>query len=429
MLAKSISLLTNRQFFAIVVSYAFKNKHMTHEFKKTVITRNDEEPFTHTVDTRYAARMSDEVVERTNESGEKVFGEVIATFGTGLIENFKSDKELLDSHTTLCVVRYSDGSVGIASRMRDEGDKPTTMHPGRILQPDTSIYFGRNGDKNSDEPILMNRIQVLGRKALTGLDTEFEKSVSRIQGSIHLWSDGKLEIHDGYDYAHPETRVVIDRPSSFKTRVHTSSEKNRYEQSDIITPYIEKHEQEKRMQRFKEIFGAPKVKAKDRFGNNQDRVSLMSEQSRRDAIQTLTALRDPVLKGIIGMEDQNPEDVVDTIFSDDTMRANIARYLMQKVTQNADMMPDRVRLNRGKMGNHPGYPSGMSSREYASVLALSMLDGTFVSERSIKDPVEFITKGNSTEINGGQHRLAALRLLDLDYEKAPTVIEQVRKYY
>ncbi|MBC7746562.1 hypothetical protein H7Y40_01115 [Pedobacter sp.] len=51
----------------------------------------------------------------------------------------------------------------------------------------------------------------------------------------------------------------------------------------------------------------------------------------------------------------------------------------------------------------------MTSREYASLLALSMLDGTFKAARAAHDPI-FIGKSGVVEL--GQHRYAAHLLLD-----------------
>lgn len=395
----------------------------------TRILNREQDSFSHTIDTRHAARITDEIVERTDEKGNKLFGEVIATFGSGYEGDFDSEAALLDSYGTMCVVRYSDKSIGIASRAY-QGDVPV-LHPGYLLEKDSRVYFGRSGDVENGEPVMMNRTEILGRKALTGLVSNFEPSVSRIQGSLQLWPDGTLDIHDGYEYAHPETRIVIDKASGNSTRVHTLDELSRYQQNDVIAPLIQQQEMERREQRLVTLFGVPESKPRDRFGNVQDRVSLITQESKQEAAQSISAINDLELRAIIDAHTVGLSSAqsVEKIFSDESTRIDIAKYLMQKVAKNADLMPDRVKGHREKSGNHPGYPQNMSSKEYAALLALSMLDGTFISKRSIGDPVEFVSRGNNTDINGGQHRLAALQLLDLDSKKAPKVIEQVRTYY
>lgn len=390
----------------------------------------DKDKYSHTIDTRYAPRIVDEVVERIDEQGNYLFGEVIATFGTGTSERYTEDiLELIDHAGTMCVVRYSDSSIGLASRAY-QNEKPV-LHPGRLLEPDETIYYGRHGDRKDSEPIYLNRTEILGRTALTGVNSSFEGTVSRIQGSLRFGSDEKLTISDGYEQADPQTRMLSDVSSGNRTLVHASVEGSRYEQSDIIAPRVEKRQADLREQRFAQIFGVPQVLEASKFSSKQDRLSLLNDKTRREAAQSLDSIADKDLKAIIDKHTSGMDAIHATnkILTDEPTRLEIARYLMQKADSIAESLPDRVRVNGEKSVSHSGYARHkMQSREYAVLLALSMIDGTFISENSLREPVEFYSKGNRTEINGGQHRLAAIQLLELDDETAPKLIEQLRRY-
>ena len=72
-----------------------------------------------------------------------------------------------------------------------------------------------------------------------------------------------------------------------------------------------------------------------------------------------------------------------------------------------DDLPERVRYNDPdnlKHPNHPGYPDKMTSSEYAVVLALSMIDGSFNLE--LEENIESGRRKDGTPIYG-QHREAA----------------------
>ena len=72
-----------------------------------------------------------------------------------------------------------------------------------------------------------------------------------------------------------------------------------------------------------------------------------------------------------------------------------------------DDLPERVKHNDPgnlKHSNRPGYPDKMTSPEYAAVLALSMLDGSFNPE--LEENIESDRRKDGTPIYG-QHREAA----------------------
>jgi hypothetical protein len=67
-------------------------------------------------------------------------------------------------------------------------------------------------------------------------------------------------------------------------------------------------------------------------------------------------------------------------------------------------------LGNLKHPNHPGYPDKMTSSEYAVVLALSMIDGSFDPDSDSKDQVKSGEYKDGTPMCG-QHREAARKIL------------------
>jgi hypothetical protein len=112
----------------------------------------------------------------------------------------------------------------------------------------------------------------------------------------------------------------------------------------------------------------------------------------------------------LGLTDQM--QTVDALRLVPDFRLRIGTYLRSKIDRYADAgwMPDRISKNDEKADVVDGYPiRKMRSRDYATLVALSMIDGTFNQER--------IGPAGQVEINEdsvqGQHRLGALRVLGL----------------
>ena len=90
-----------------------------------------------------------------------------------------------------------------------------------------------------------------------------------------------------------------------------------------------------------------------------------------------------------------------------SLRLDVGKHLMNKISTNKDGMPRRVRDNKGKASNNAlDYNKKLLSREVAAKIALSHLDGTWIKER------EDETNYNKVSDEGsGQHRYAARILL------------------
>ena len=397
-----------------------------HDLQHHEIRGDDIDKATHIIDAFASPRIVDELVTLT-KNGKKIYGEVFAVVTPDHTAAERHGSHPVDQLDSLCLVRYPDTQqVGIASRAYRDGEP--IMHPGMVLTPDERILFGREGDIEG----AISERGVLGRVALTGVQgAVFGRGVSRLHGSVELRADGRVVINDGFEETDPDTRHIIDRASANHTRV-TVAGNVWLPRHDLIKAQkvLDREDYEKR--RFGEVFGAPQPQAADRFGNKQDRLSSMTDESIRDAQETLKFIRDKKLTEIIERHFKgvptDPESVVTAIRTNDELRFEIARYLVEKAKIIAYMLPERLQDDRhSKNPNHPGYPSHMDSKEYAALLAISMLDGTFISARSKSDKVEFVNSNTGSAINGGQHRLAALRLLDLG-ENAPKHVESVRIY-
>lgn len=101
-------------------------------------------------------------------------------------------------------------------------------------------------------------------------------------------------------------------------------------------------------------------------------------------------------------------ELADELRTNADLRYDLGSYFLDKIEEKWRNMPDRVRRNTQKNPNHSTYAhlNGLRSREYAALIALSMLDGTFHEPKH--DPIDYDKHGEATL---GQHRAAALELL------------------
>jgi|GEM_PF-4127379 len=161
----------------------------------------------------------------------------------------------------------------------------------------------------------------------------------------------------------------------------------------------------------------PKV---DRFGN-KERQWLPTEQTRKAASERLitAAKRDEELVELIQRQAKeidlsDPMKVVDALRLKPDFRLVVGNHLLEKMDAFAAMpgvMPDRIARNTDKSADKGGYPiRTMTSREYATLLALSMIDGTFdEGQVAGSDKIE----RHYGEVRQGQHRAAAREILGL----------------
>ena len=148
----------------------------------------------------------------------------------------------------------------------------------------------------------------------------------------------------------------------------------------------------------------------------RDKVSIKGFYS---SMNWLKALAGTNIKGII--DEHAPYDVetgfdgfkktINEIRRNHILRCQLLKFFGGKLEVmrqlSPDDLPERVKYNdlgNLKHPNHPGYSDKMTSSEYAAVLALSMLDGSFSPE--LEENIESDRRKDGTPIYG-QHREAA----------------------
>jgi hypothetical protein len=106
----------------------------------------------------------------------------------------------------------------------------------------------------------------------------------------------------------------------------------------------------------------------------------------------------------------NIEELIDTIRNNAELRLALAELFLNKIDNNIGSMPERIVRNGQKKPNHLGYKhlQYISTREYAALIALSMLDGTFKEAATKADGIRMGDDGKPVV---GQHRYAAELLL------------------
>ncbi len=148
----------------------------------------------------------------------------------------------------------------------------------------------------------------------------------------------------------------------------------------------------------------------------------ITEDSRKLAAKRLdrAAVQDKVLAGVIDVHKkqlglEGSLAVVDAMRNNSALRFSVGSHMLDKVNALAEKTPEKLPLrvvgNGGKMPPAEGlYPriSEMSSREYAALLALAKIDGSFNSAIHPADKIEYDQQGIATL---GQHRAAAETIL------------------
>lgn len=123
---------------------------------------------------------------------------------------------------------------------------------------------------------------------------------------------------------------------------------------------------------------------------------------------------DPNIKAIIskysGAVSLANEETMQSVRNNPELRLELGVYFLGKLETLEEILPQRVAKNHQKNGNASGYENipGLKSREYASLLALAHLDGTFDPLKSKSDS---ITTNEAGQTITGQHRVASEMLL------------------
>jgi len=142
----------------------------------------------------------------------------------------------------------------------------------------------------------------------------------------------------------------------------------------------------------------------------------VTDESRSAAAERLRLVRqhdshiDALISSFERQKDiTDPAETVDMVRTDADLRYGLGSYLLEdKLPMRIHKMPERIIHNTGKNPKHRGYVHipGLRSQEYAVLLALSMIDGTFIGAPN-GDEIE----RKNGEVILGQHRAAAEELL------------------
>ena len=124
---------------------------------------------------------------------------------------------------------------------------------------------------------------------------------------------------------------------------------------------------------------------------------------------------DPNLKLIFDKYSTKGTNLTDLLRNDEDFRTDVGVYLLHKLNNlaiNEKTIGQQIKDNSEKSPATTGYSHipELTSREYATLLAISMLDGTFKDELVQSNTIEYADDG---EVLLGQHRAAANELLGL----------------
>jgi hypothetical protein len=170
---------------------------------------------------------------------------------------------------------------------------------------------------------------------------------------------------------------------------------------------VASEEKERPMTRNERIFAFPEPMGRDRFGNDRDRRLKVTEESTADAELVRRYADQDIREFLFAVKKDNPDvDQQELLRTDNELRVKLGEYLLGKLEQ-LDHLPSLFNHRGDK--NTPrerNYASNLSSQEYAALLAISMLDGTF--KKALNDPIEV---GRYGEVELGQHRYGAMKAL------------------
>jgi hypothetical protein len=247
----------------------------------------------------------------------------------------------------------------------------------------------------------------MGRKSSVAERFSFSDQTSREHFSVGVDEDGAL--------------IVGDRNSSNGTsvRVRSDGEMAPFEPLDLDHSAVvgvpgvgeqgsvASEEKERPMTRNERIFAFPEPMGRDRFGNDRDRRLKVTEESTADAELVRRYADQDIREFLFAVKKDNPDvDQQELLRTDNELRVKLGEYLLGKLEQ-LDHLPSRF-YQRGetKTPRERNYASNLSSQEYAALLAISMLDGTF--KKALNDPIEV---GRYGEVELGQHRYGAMKAL------------------
>lgn len=241
----------------------------------------------------------------------------------------------------------------------------------------------------------------------------FSSDTSRNHFTLAVDNEGGLMVADNQSLNGTAYRTAIDKPDDTATEAEATD-----------TAAIEASPEDPERAYYRRLFSLPNPQGKDRFGNDMDRRLKVTEQSAEDAVLAFR-YSDADVKTFVKeaarerhKDAWRDEDMAGILYEDEELRVDLGMHLLEKI-KTLSYLPSRFYGTATKNPNYVGYRN-MTSHEYAAVLALSMLDGTFKAPSS-GDPIE----SDYGDIVRGQHRYAAMMLLGI--QQSPLAnIERIR---
>ncbi|MCB9819776.1 hypothetical protein H6796_00500 [Candidatus Nomurabacteria bacterium] len=326
-------------------------------------------------------------------------------------DDFSGEISLELGSSSLSILKVSELSI-------DGDDIP--VYNGLRINPNRLYIITSSVDVNNEgrgvKGLRIGEMLQIGRNSDLATSKAFPSLTEDpyVSGS-HMWVEvnesGGVSIHDTSTNGTRVSYCRVDNESSInKLTAESSDGAHRVKDIKQVSP-----EDAKYLLRMERIFKFPEKMGKDRFGNNLDSRIERSEDSKEAAVFAYRYISDPKIKEIIRSSAGDlwrEEEMQEVLRKNDTVRLELGLYLLDKF-ESVSYLPRRVMLDSEKNGNHAGYESGLSSREYAALLALSMLDGSFNYSSTRHDPIN----RRYGDVESGQHRYAAAQVLGL--EKTP----------
>jgi len=163
-----------------------------------------------------------------------------------------------------------------------------------------------------------------------------------------------------------------------------------------------------------------------------ENLRLPTEESKKQAQEFLANNRYLLDEDILkiaqchnGSDFVRSEDLSEIVRSNSDLRLDLARYFLSKIEgHNSTKFPDRLLRNTDKSTGAYGYEE-MPSRDFAILLALAVLDGSYrhgragadsvhIGERTLYPGIDSLASIKEKYVVRGQHRAAAALLLGLE---------------
>lgn len=261
-----------------------------------------------------------------------------------------------------------------------EGQRLSAQLQYLIIQPGTLNWNEKKGFKG----VRAGEVVDIGRanKALVGR-FNFGDDVSRNHMTVAATHEGTL--------------LLADNKSTNGTSYR------------LETGEVPETEESPEQAYYRKLFARPEPQGRDRFGNDRDGRLKTTEQSLQDATMAYR-FADADVKEIVRnyttKDAWREEDIAKLVQENEELRTELGIHLLTKLHEMTHL-PSRFSTSEAKNPNYDGYRR-MTSHEYAAILALSMLDGSFKASQG--DAIE----SDYGDIIRGQHRWAAYRALGIE---------------